>query len=147
MGNVTETLADEFARLVATYREKYGDPSGTEAWNLIADFSVEHAAKITTALSVPCLQEPALIQHRVHFNEDGCPTGWRSGDGAGVYTDSPILRVEVRKLYAQPIEVREQAIRECAEILNDYIAASRSHSEALGFQQARDRILALLEGR
>lgn len=116
---------------------------------------------LAAALSVPCLQEPTLIQHRVHFNEDGCPTGWRSGDGAGAYPDSPILRVEVRKLYAQPIEVREQvveALRPFSEIAESELIDVADKDEDEFFRHdgsvltIRDfrrayAILALLEGR
>lgn len=45
-----ETLAQEFARLVAEYRADTNGPTGAEAWNLIADFAVENAAALTAAL-------------------------------------------------------------------------------------------------
>lgn len=48
----SETLAQEFARLVAEYRADTNGPTGAEAWNLIADFAVENAAAISSALSI-----------------------------------------------------------------------------------------------
>lgn len=47
----TETLAEEFGRLVREYREPDTDGTQAEAWNLIADFAVENADVITRALS------------------------------------------------------------------------------------------------
>lgn len=107
----------------------------------------DYEARILSALSVPCLQEPVAFGVR-HLNEDDEPEfTYISDDRSQAEAEADTYDGEVVPLYAQPIEVRDQAIRECAEILNDYIAASRSDSEALGFEQARDSILALLEGR
>lgn len=121
-----------------------------EAWEK-SDFNAQptpyeaFVAGYAAALSVHCLQEPVAhlvwLQGRPAIDDvvdyyEVARSGDKSVDGS-----------EPFPVYTQPIEVREQAIRECAEILNDYIAASRSDSEALGFEQARDRVLALLEGR
>lgn len=54
----SETLAQEFARLVAEYRADTNGPTGAEAWNLIADFAVENAAALTAALEAG---QPAAI--------------------------------------------------------------------------------------
>jgi len=41
--------------------------------------------------------------------------------------------------------IREKTIRECAEVITMYMVASRTDAEFLGYDQARDAILALLE--
>lgn len=45
-------------------------------------------------------RDPDLVQHRVHFEGEDNSTEWRDGDGSGMYPESPLLRIEVRKLYA-----------------------------------------------
>jgi hypothetical protein len=62
-----ETLAQEFARLVAEYRADTNGPTGAEAWNLIADFAVENAAALTAALEV---EQPVSVEIK--------PLEWRS---------------------------------------------------------------------
>ena len=46
----SETLVEEFSRLVREYKQDDG-PGGIEAWNLIADFAVDNADAIEAALS------------------------------------------------------------------------------------------------
>lgn len=46
----SETLVEEFSRLVREYKQDDG-PGGIEAWNLIADFAVDNAEAIEAALS------------------------------------------------------------------------------------------------
>lgn len=46
----SETLVEEFSRLVREYKQDDG-PGGIEAWNLIADFAVDNAETIEAALS------------------------------------------------------------------------------------------------
>src|SRR5687768_4411250 len=49
-----ETPAQEFSRLVIEYNEGVKDSSERqEAWNLIADFALEHCDTILAALSQP----------------------------------------------------------------------------------------------
>ncbi|TPK14120.1 hypothetical protein [Mesorhizobium sp. B2-5-11] len=55
MTRVGETLADELKRLIGEYQDDdAGESTKAEAWNLIADFTVENSAVILRALS-PCL--------------------------------------------------------------------------------------------
>lgn len=54
-----ETLAEEFDRLVCEYRNPGTDGTQAEAWNLIADFAVENADAILSALSPSAQQEDA----------------------------------------------------------------------------------------
>lgn len=52
--NRVETPAQEFSRLVIEYNEgKKDSPTRQEAWNLIADFALEHCDIIIRALSTP----------------------------------------------------------------------------------------------
>lgn len=44
-----ETISEEFARLVMEFRTSNGSER-EEAWNLIADFALEHADRITILL-------------------------------------------------------------------------------------------------
>ena len=54
----TETLAQEFARLVDEY-ENGERQLRQEAWNLIADFALENASAITAALGSPVAKSPS----------------------------------------------------------------------------------------
>lgn len=54
----SETLVEEFSRLVREYKQDDG-PGGIEAWNLIADFAVDNADAIKAALSAA---EPATVK-------------------------------------------------------------------------------------
>ncbi|TPK42265.1 MULTISPECIES: hypothetical protein [unclassified Mesorhizobium] len=55
MTKVGETLADELKRLIGEYQDDdAGESTKAEAWNLIADFTVENSAAILRALT-PCL--------------------------------------------------------------------------------------------
>ncbi|PWJ88437.1 hypothetical protein C8D77_111160 [Mesorhizobium loti] len=52
--NRVETPAQEFSRLVIEYNEgKKDSPTRQEAWNLIADFALEHCDTIIRSLSTP----------------------------------------------------------------------------------------------
>jgi hypothetical protein len=54
-----ETLAAELKRLVGEYQDDdAGDATKAEAWNYIADFTVENAATIVSALSAIQAGEP-----------------------------------------------------------------------------------------
>ncbi len=55
------------------------------------------------------------------------------------------LRAFERSLIARIRIERENAIKECAEILTDYMVASRCSTEYNGFDNARDRVLSLLK--
>lgn len=46
---MSETLVEEFSRLVKEYGESHGSEK-QEAWNLIADFAVANSLKICLAL-------------------------------------------------------------------------------------------------
>lgn len=98
-----ETLAEEFDRLLREYREPDTDGTQAEAWNLIADFAVENATTILSALSEPGQQE-AVARVIAEGGEDGAACGWSSctgchetneGYSVGCYPVSPIFECEV----------------------------------------------------
>ncbi|WP_404927115.1 hypothetical protein [Mesorhizobium sp. ORM16] len=63
MTRVGETPAEELKRLIGEYQDDdAGESTKAEAWNLIADFTVENSAAILRALS-PCLDgaEPEAV--------------------------------------------------------------------------------------
>lgn len=61
-----ETLAQEFARLVAEYHgASEDDPTRPEAWNLLADLAVENGPSISAALAAQG-QEPVAEMRELH---------------------------------------------------------------------------------
>lgn len=72
----SETLVEEFARLVREYKQDDG-PGGVEAWNLIADFAVDNADAIEAALSAAePVGEIAGQQGRYWMRAEGRWSNW-----------------------------------------------------------------------
>lgn len=156
MGNVTvkPQITDEMVEAGA--REMVTAwcyaPEGTKDWERHwrinqTQYRKQARAAITAALSVPCLQEP--VGWRWRRNR------WPENDYIVQRVRPQPLNVELDKvtivpLYAQPIEVREQAIRECAEIAESWKKTAENLGQIESVSMAMDihsAILALLEGR
>lgn len=96
----SETLAEEFARLVREYRQDDG-PGGIEAWNLIADFAVDNADTIEAALSTDA--EPTIYVSRKSLEE------LLEAKGSHVALQTLIHRKPLKSgngvpLYAEPVK-------------------------------------------
>lgn len=143
MGNVTKQ--DALADVIRTHflnvePDDQGMVLEYEDWALILSALMQPS--ICAALSVPCLQEPVAhlvwLQGRPAIDDvvdyyEVARSGDKSADGS-----------EPFPVYAQPIAVREQAIRECAEAAYSGILQKYGKWAALC---AHASILALREGR
>lgn len=135
MGNVTVKglITDEMVEAAAKAYLEECSKHGFR--NPVTD--IEYSAlrnALTAALTVPCLQEPV----RYVSSRDGSVI-------TPAHFDSIISKKDhFTPLYAQPIEVREQAIRECAEAAYSGILQKYGKWAALC---AHASILALREGR
>ncbi|MGN8022887.1 hypothetical protein ACTJJ7_19465 [Phyllobacterium sp. 22229] len=124
--------------------EQWEGPERGHLYEAQSDCFSDYEARILSALSVPCLQEPAGL------------AGNMPGTSGFTMATFEAAKVPVgTHLYAQPIEVREQAIRECAEIANRFGQkfGQKDEFDRDGYcreaaaNDIADDILALLEGR
>jgi hypothetical protein len=100
----TETLGEELKRLVGEYEDPdAGDSTKEEAWNMIADFAVDHADAICSALARRSAASAEPVAWRYRY----CRKEYPKGDWSGwlLSTSDPRWAehdAEVQPLYAAP---------------------------------------------
>lgn len=124
--------------------EQWEGPERGHLYEAQSDCLADYEARIRTALTVPCLQEP--VGWFVKLLGRNGKTIWHDqADEESARAYAKFHSGTAVQLYAQSIEVREQAIRECAEIA---LSKANTHYMSQATAYAIERaILALLEGR
>lgn len=86
----SETLGEEFARLVREYRPGDGQVAA-EAWNLIADFAVENAEAIGAALSADVVP-PTTATDVIQITDDTVRDALSAEEEGSFYSDFARMR-------------------------------------------------------